>query len=467
MNTFLLTLNLLKSTAHSAGRPACFMVATLLAVPLLTQADVVVLRDTVEGDVNIRIAPEGGAEVIGRLSRGEHVQHVQAHGHRWRELRLSDGRTGFISQTWTEVAPDPLENQGEETPARPTDESVVAVATEELVEAEVIADVSDDSVTPGALNEVTEREDVIDLTVMDTPEEMPDGVVERKVVEDRPLVGSTDQVLENKIVDEPIVAEGSDDVVEPEAMDVPVDLETPKEAVDPRLSDEHVVAEEAADAPVGEESPSGTPDYVVKVPASTTGGSSNIFDDGINIGIGTSEPQQRLDVNGNIQLYNRNSNIAVLTLTQATGNIGYIMHNLAGTMTIGAGSQDRITIDRDGNVGIGTNRPRHPLEMANGASVTAGGVWTNASSVEYKENITELGLEEALATIEGLSPVRFNYRVDKADEYIGFIAEDVPDLVASKDRRGLSSMDIVAVLTRVLQGQQKKIEELEARLDER
>jgi len=437
MNPFLQTLTSLKSAAPSVATPAGLIVAALLAAPLLTQADVVVLRDTVEGDVNIRIAPEGGAEVIGSLSRGEHVQHVQAHGHRWRELKLSDGRTGFISQTWTEVAADPLDNKGEEPQAESTDDSVVAVATEETVKAEVTAEVTDESVTPGAPNEVMEPEDVIGATVTDTPEEIADGIVERTVVEERSIAEPPDQVAEDKIADEPIVA------------------------------DEPVVAEEAADAAPGEERPSATPDYVVDVPAPTTDDNSNIFDDGINIGIGTSEPQQRLDVNGNIQLYNRNSNIAVLTLTQATGNIGYIMHNLAGTMTIGAGSEDRITIDRDGNVGIGTNRPRHPMEMASGANVTAGGVWTNASSVEYKENITELGLEEALATIEQLSPVRFNYRVDKEDEYIGFIAEDVPDLVASKDRRGLSSMDIVAVLTRVLQGQQKKIEELEARLDER
>ena len=42
---------------------------------------------------------------------------------------------------------------------------------------------------------------------------------------------------------------------------------------------------------------------------------------------------------------------------------------------------------------------------------------------------------------------------------IGFIAEDVPDLVAMKDRKNLSAMDMVAVLTKVLQEQQKMNEE--------
>jgi hypothetical protein len=60
--------------------------------------------------------------------------------------------------------------------------------------------------------------------------------------------------------------------------------------------------------------------------------------------------------------------------------------------------------------------------------------------------------------------VQFNYRNDDAETYVGFIAEDVPELVANKDRTSLSPMDIVAVLTRVIQAQQARIEELEQRM---
>jgi hypothetical protein len=41
----------------------------------------------------------------------------------------------------------------------------------------------------------------------------------------------------------------------------------------------------------------------------------------------------------------------------------------------------------------------------------------------------------------------------------------VPELVATGGRDALSTMDIVAVLTRVMQEQQNKIKELEERLD--
>ncbi len=104
--------------------------------------------------------------------------------------------------------------------------------------------------------------------------------------------------------------------------------------------------------------------------------------------------------------------------------------------------------------------------MGSGAHVTSGGVWTDASSRDYKENIRNLTIEEAKEALDVLRPTKFNYKLDKEEEYIGFIAEDVPELVASKDRKGLSPMDIVAVLTKVVQTQQKKIEELETRLNE-
>jgi hypothetical protein len=151
-------------------------------------------------------------------------------------------------------------------------------------------------------------------------------------------------------------------------------------------------------------------------------------------------------------------------ITQSSGETGYIMHNRASTLTLGAGSVDRITIDRNGFVGIGVSRPLHPLEIASGAHVTTGGVWTNSSSRSRKENISELSLEEALAALAELEPVQFNYTSDRSEAYVGFIAEDVPELVATADRQGLSAMDIVAVLTRVIQEQQRRIEDLEAKV---
>jgi hypothetical protein len=115
----------------------------------------------------------------------------------------------------------------------------------------------------------------------------------------------------------------------------------------------------------------------------------------------------------------------------------------------------RLIITNTGNVGIGTLAPTNPLQMGSGARVTTGGVWTNASSREVKQDIAPLSADTARAALEQLTPVTFAYRADPAEHHVGFVAEDVPALVATADRKGLSPMDIVAVLTRVVQEQQR------------
>ncbi|MBW4668219.1 MAG: tail fiber domain-containing protein [Cyanomargarita calcarea GSE-NOS-MK-12-04C] len=89
----------------------------------------------------------------------------------------------------------------------------------------------------------------------------------------------------------------------------------------------------------------------------------------------------------------------------------------------------------------------------------------NTSSQELKENITDFSNQEAIKALAGLNPVKFNYREDKEKEAIvGFIAEDVPDLVATPDRKGVCALEIVAVLTKVIQQQQEELSCLKERL---
>jgi len=498
----------------------------LLILPMLSIADVVVPIDSVENHVNIRMSADASSEIVGHLDQGDYLPLVETIAD-WHEVEIAGGATGFISADWTVVLDEPpsVANEAEDSPAAEdaasesaddavVDESSSPVDEAEIVESaatEIAVDDNQDSMTDEVVSEAdveevsdTAAETTEELPVVEPEEDLTVADVEEDAVESTEEVSDTD--TESKDAAAPVAAEDSieeyadedDSAVEETAADadeaVPMVPEEEPDAVaqDVVIAAETEGAAEEPGAPVepiaqagprglpglpGPQGPPGPPGpagaasiegsvgFLTRFTAPTVGGTSQIYDNGNSIGIGTTEPQQRLEVNGNIQIHERNSSVAGLMITQSDGETGYIMHNRASTLTIGAGSVDRITIDRDGNVGFGVARPRNPIEMASGAHVTAGGVWTNSSSRARKENIAELSLDDALTTLTQLEPVRFNYKNDQVEDYVGFIAEDVPDLVATSDRDGLSPMDIVAVLTRVVQEQQKKIEALEARLD--
>ena len=79
------------------------------------------------------------------------------------------------------------------------------------------------------------------------------------------------------------------------------------------------------------------------------------------------------------------------------------------------------------------------------------------SSRELKHSIVSLDSDLAARALKELDPVRFVYKDDPATTHIGFIAEDVPDLVANSDRQSVPIMDVVALMTRVVQDNQDRI----------
>lgn len=189
-----------------------------------------------------------------------------------------------------------------------------------------------------------------------------------------------------------------------------------------------------------------------------------------NVGIGTTAPAQKLMLFENtvaatqeISMYGTVNTVHRLAWAFGSKYLEYSQET--GSILFANASASDFVIKNTGNVGIGTASPQHPLHMGSGAHVTTGGVWTNASSREYKENIRDLTVDDAMQALDGLRPSRFNYKVDDEDEYVGFIAEDVPELVATRDRKGLSPMDLTAVITKVVQEQQRMLQDQKETID--
>jgi Chaperone of endosialidase len=106
------------------------------------------------------------------------------------------------------------------------------------------------------------------------------------------------------------------------------------------------------------------------------------------------------------------------------------------------------------------------IASSTGASLTAGGVWTNASDRKLKTNIKDLryGLNEVMK----LRPVSYTVRADNRSD-IGFIAQEVeevlPELVYTNkdtDMKSMSYGQLTSVLVNAIQDLKAQIDALKA-----
>ncbi|MBN2431721.1 MAG: tail fiber domain-containing protein [Acidobacteria bacterium] len=176
-----------------------------------------------------------------------------------------------------------------------------------------------------------------------------------------------------------------------------------------------------------------------------------------NVGIGTGVPQASVHIQAT-------GDRATLLLERTDGATTFFASK-TNNANFGSASNHplRLVVNTAWIMQLNANES---LEMKNGAVCTTAGQWQDASSREYKENIHALSRADAAAALEALQPVRFTYKSDAAEECLGFIAEDVPDLVATASRKTMSSMDVVAVLTKVVQEQQRLVQEQQRAIDE-
>lgn len=211
---------------------------------------------------------------------------------------------------------------------------------------------------------------------------------------------------------------------------------------------------------------------------------------GSNVGIGTSTPTAGLHLKKAAQsstaeilarFETTDDPIGGLFITNSSASDGLFIPKITGrSATRNAALISEAIISQDqgaspaiaynafkGAGGALTKRPLVVYRNNNVAKVTIaanGGVTATSfnpvSSRILKHDIVELDSNKASGALRQLTPVEFVYNDDESNEKrVGFIAEDVPEIVANKDRKSVPIMDVVALLTKVVKDQQQTIVE--------
>ena len=118
-----------------------------------------------------------------------------------------------------------------------------------------------------------------------------------------------------------------------------------------------------SDIPAPGPSGSGTTNYTARWTSASTLGIGALYDNGTNVGIGTANPTQKLEVNGTVLLSTLPNNNGRLCLGSVNTNL--FSNAASGHLYVSTNASTRMTILNNGNVGIGTTSPSAPLNIVN------------------------------------------------------------------------------------------------------
>ena len=139
-------------------------------------------------------------------------------------------------------------------------------------------------------------------------------------------------------------------------------------------------------------------------------------------------------------------------------------------------------IEADGKVGLMNTSPSYPLQVGtagntstgNGAYVTTGGVWTDASSRTFKTNFEGVDSNDILERLAALPIATWEYKDSDEGRHMGPVAEDFHEAfglgdndhyISGTDARGVS-MAAIQGLYELVREQHDLIVDLRERVAE-
>ncbi len=192
-------------------------------------------------------------------------------------------------------------------------------------------------------------------------------------------------------------------------------------------------------------------DVVESTPFTIEAGSPDhtlYLNDNGRVGIGTATPLKELHISSNLP--------EIMLYDETESLYGILQYNNGEIAFEGNSEQDILRVH--------ATAPADSFVIDSTGDLTLGGNLELASSRQLKKNIRPLNAAEAVEALNALNPVKFCYKQNQDEESIGFIAEEVPDLAATNGRKSVNPMDLVAILTKVVQKQQQINETLTRRI---
>lgn len=181
-----------------------------------------------------------------------------------------------------------------------------------------------------------------------------------------------------------------------------------------------------------------------------------------NLSIGNDKLLAKLEIRGTTD----DNNDAALNITNQSRDSLFCVRNDG---FVGIGTKER-SAPLGGNIPVGGNIPAQATTAklyVKGNAFVDGNIFVKditgatieqISSRTLKENIADLSSQEAAEMLNQLHPVKFNYTFpDDRTLHAGFVAEDVPELLASPNRQAVRLLDVVAVLTKTVKDQREAI----------